>query len=58
MSASDTDARRLPPLNALLARSVVQRIRFLANFFDAGSTAIKSGTAGQAVTLGLVENNT
>jgi len=40
------------------AAAVVQRIRFLANFFDAGSTAIKSGTQGQAVTLGLVENNT
>ena len=40
------------------AAAVVQRIRYLANFFDGGSTAVKSGTRGQAVTLGLVENNT
>lgn len=38
------------------AAAVVQRIRYLANFFDAGSTAIKSGTAGQTVTLAEVEN--
>ena len=38
------------------AAAVVQRIRYLANFFDGGSTAIKSGTTGQSVTLGLVEN--
>lgn len=46
------------------AEAVVQRVRYLANFFDAGSTAIKSGTSGQAntatqqniVTLAEVEN--
>ena len=38
------------------AAAVVQRIRYLANFFDGGSTAVKSGTRGQAVTLGLVDN--
>ena len=38
------------------AAAVVQRIRYLANFFDGGSTAIKSGTTNQSVTLGLIEN--
>lgn len=38
------------------AAAVVQRIRYLANFFDAGSTAIKSGTNNQSVTLAEVEN--
>ena len=38
------------------AAAVVQRLRFLANFFDDGSTAIKSGTNNQTITLGLVEN--
>jgi hypothetical protein len=48
------------------AAAVVQRIRYVANFFDGGSTAQKSGTRNTAnsptqqniVTLGLVENNT
>jgi len=48
------------------ASAVVQRIRYLANFFDGGSTAQKSGTKNvpntaaqqNIVTLGLVENNT
>jgi len=48
------------------AEAVVQRIRYVANFFDGGSTAQKSGTRNTAntaaqqniVTLGLVENNT
>jgi hypothetical protein len=31
-------------------------VRYVANFFDGGSTAIKSGTQGQTVTLGLIEN--
>ena len=33
-------------------------VRYLANFFDGGSTAVKSGTRGETVTLGLIENNT
>ena len=41
-------------------------VRYLANFFDGGSTAIKSGTRNEPntsdqqniVTLGLIENNT
>lgn len=48
------------------AAAVVQRIRYVANFFDGGSTAQKSGTRNvpntaaqqNIVTLGLVENNT
>jgi hypothetical protein len=32
--------------NTYDAASVVQRIRYLANFFDQGDTAIKSGTSG------------
>jgi len=48
------------------AAAVVQRIRYVSNFFDGGSTTQKSGTRNQAntagqqniVTLGLIENNT
>lgn len=31
-------------------------VRYLANFFDGGSTAIKSGTKGVTVTLAQIEN--
>jgi hypothetical protein len=34
------------------ASAVLQRIRYLANFFDQGETAIKSGTTGTANTTG------
>ena len=36
------------------ASAVVQRIRYLANFFDQGETAIKSGTAQTNITLAQV----
>ena len=36
------------------ATAVVQRIRYLANFFDQGETAIKSGTAQTNITLAQV----
>ena len=36
------------------ATAVVQRIRYLANFFDQGETAIKSGTAQTTITLAQV----
>lgn len=31
-------------------------VKYVANFFDGGSSAIKSGTQGQLVTLALIEN--
>jgi hypothetical protein len=34
------------------ASAVLQRIRYLANFFDQGETAIKSGTTGTANATG------
>jgi hypothetical protein len=40
--------------NTYAATSVVQRIRYLANFFDQGETAIKSGTAQTNVTIAQV----
>lgn len=48
------------------ASAVIQRIRYVSNFFDGGSTTQKSGTRNEAnsptqqnlVTLGLIENNT
>lgn len=36
------------------ATAVVQRIRYLANFFDQGETAIKSGTAQTNITLAQI----
>ena len=41
--------------NTYAATSVVQRIRYLANFFDQGETAIKSGTAQTNVTIAQVD---
>jgi len=40
--------------NTYDAASVVQRIRYLANFFDQGETAIKSGTAQTNITLSQI----
>jgi hypothetical protein len=40
--------------NTYDATAVVQRIRYLANFFDQGETAIKSGTAQTNITLAQI----
>jgi len=40
--------------NTYDAAAVVQRIRYLANFFDQGETSIKSGTAQTNITLAQV----
>jgi hypothetical protein len=40
--------------NSYDAAAVVQRIRYLANFFDQGETAIKSGTAQTNITLAQI----
>jgi len=40
--------------NTYDAASVVQRIRYLANFFDQGEVAIKSGTAQTNITLAQI----
>jgi hypothetical protein len=41
--------------NTYDAAAVVQRIRYLANFFDQGEVAIKSGTAQTNITLAQVD---
>ena len=69
MADGDSTARRISKLtnkwaldytggSGYTADEVVQRIRWLATFFDDGSTAIKSGTNNQTVVTAALEDYT